>query len=48
MPEIRSLIAKLLLPARAGPAFIWAWSQWRRAHQLTAAICHRKRYKTQL
>jgi hypothetical protein len=28
MPEIRSLIAKLLLPARAGPAFIWAWSHW--------------------
>jgi len=48
MPEIRSLIAKLLLPARAGPAFIWAWSQWRRAHQLTAAIYHRRRHKMQL
>jgi len=48
MLEIRSLIANLLLLARAGPAFIWAWSHWRRAHQFTAAICHRKRYKTQL
>jgi hypothetical protein len=48
MPEIRSLIAKLLLPARAGPAFVWAWSHWRRAHQLTAAIYHRRRHKMQL
>jgi len=47
MPEIRSLIAKLLLPARAGPAFIWAWSHWRRAHRFTAAIFSRRQSNTQ-
>ena len=26
-PEIRSLIAKLLLPLRTHPAFVWAWSR---------------------
>jgi hypothetical protein len=41
-PEIRSLIAKLLLPIRRHPAFVWAWSRWRREHQAQAAISHRK------
>jgi hypothetical protein len=42
-PEIRSLIAKLLLPIRTHPAFVWAWSRWRREHQAQAALSHRKR-----
>ncbi len=41
-PEIRSLIAKLLLTIRTHPAFVWAWSRWRRDHQAQAAISHRK------
>ena len=48
-PETRTLIAKLLLPPRTHPAFVWAWSRWRREHQATAAISHRKtRGNTQL
>lgn len=47
--EIRALIAKLLLPLRIHPAFVWAWSRWRREHQASAAISHRKkRRNTQL
>ena len=42
-PEIRSLIAKLLLTIRTHPAFVWAWSRWRRHHQAQAATSHRKR-----
>lgn len=41
--KIRALIAKLLLPLRTNPAFVWAWSRWRREHQASAAICHRKK-----
>ena len=41
--ETRTLIAKLLFNVTAHPAFIWAWSRWRRYHQALAAICHRKR-----
>ena len=42
-PEIRSLIAKLVLTIRTHPAFVWAWSRWRREHQAQAALSHRKR-----
>lgn len=43
VPEIRSLLAKLLLRPPIGTAFIMAWSLWRRQHQLNAAIAHYKR-----
>lgn len=42
-PEIRSLIAKLLLPLRTHPAFVWAWSRWRCEHQTSAATSHQKK-----
>jgi hypothetical protein len=41
--ELRRLIAHLVLSARHHPAFVWAWSRWRRQHQATAAHCHRQR-----
>ncbi|TFL16203.1 hypothetical protein DR046_21120 [Jannaschia formosa] len=43
MSELRTLIAKLVIPPRTRAAFIWHWSRWRRQHQTAAAICHRKR-----
>ena len=42
-PEIRTLIAKLLLSPINHPAFVWAGSRWRRNHQRAAAISHRKK-----
>ena len=49
MPQTRALIAKLMLPPHAHPTFVWAWSRWRRDHQATAAISHRRtRNNTQL
>jgi hypothetical protein len=47
MSELRTLIAKLVIPPRTRAAFVWHWSRWRRRHQDGAAICHRKQY-TQL
>ena len=41
-PEIRVLIAKLLLSPTTHPAFVRAWSRWRRDHQAVAAVSHRK------
>jgi len=41
--EIRRLIAKLIFAAQSHPAFIWAWSRWRQAHQALAAFYHRKK-----
>jgi hypothetical protein len=43
-PEIRSLIAKLVLTIRTHPAFVWAWSRWRREHQAQAALSHWRRH----
>jgi hypothetical protein len=40
--EIRYLIARLLPRPILTVAFIWDWSRWRREHQATAAIAHRK------
>jgi len=40
VPEIRTLIARLLLPPIARLAFILAWSGWRHGHQLAAAQAH--------
>jgi hypothetical protein len=49
MSELRRRLARLLLRARDHPAFVWAWSRWRRHHQAMAAEAHRKgRYKAQL
>ncbi len=47
--EIRTLIIRLLKGPMAHPAFVWAWSCWRRHHQAQAALCHRRaRSKMQL
>jgi hypothetical protein len=40
--ELRRLIAQLVLSAYRHPTFVWAWSRWRRRHQTTAALHHRK------
>jgi hypothetical protein len=40
--EIRHLIARLLPRLILTVAFIWDWSRWRREHQVTAAVAHRK------
>jgi hypothetical protein len=48
VPEIRVLIAKLLLQHPLSRRFILAWSDWRRRHQISAAKAHYKRQKTQL
>jgi hypothetical protein len=41
-PEIRHLLERLLFQAKTHPAYVWAWSRWRRSHQTTAACSHRK------
>jgi hypothetical protein len=43
VPEIRYLIARLLLRPIAGARFVLAWSRWRRRHQAAAANAHRRR-----
>lgn len=43
VPEIRYLLARLLLRPPIGATFVIAWSLWRRQHQLDAAIAHYKR-----
>jgi hypothetical protein len=43
MPEIRYLLARLLLRPPISAAFVIAWSIWRRQHQADAAIAHYKR-----
>jgi hypothetical protein len=49
VPEIRHLLARLLLRPPISPAFIIAWSLWRRRHQANAALAHyRCRYNMQL
>jgi len=40
VPEIRYLIARLLLRPPSRPAFVFAWSRWRRHHQARAARAH--------
>jgi len=40
VPEIRYLIARLLLSRIIRPAFVLAWSAWRRRHQAAAAAAH--------
>jgi hypothetical protein len=49
VPEIRSLLARLLLRPPTRTRFIMAWSLWRRHHQAKAAAAHyRRQTKTQL
>jgi hypothetical protein len=43
VPEIRYLIARLLLSPIVRTGFILAWSRWRRQHQAKAADAHRRR-----
>jgi hypothetical protein len=43
VPEIRYLLARLLLRPPISASFIIAWSLWRRQHQADAAIAHYKR-----
>ncbi len=42
LPEIRTLIARLLLSRPIHRLFVLAWSIWRRMHQATAAEAHYK------
>jgi hypothetical protein len=49
VPEIRYLIARLLLKPIVMARFVLAWSHWRQRHQATAASAHRRRHiKSQL
>ena len=49
VPEIRYLLARLLLRPPIRTRFIMAWSLWRRQHQAKAATAHyRRQTKTQL
>lgn len=43
VPEIRYLLARLLLKPPLTKTFIIGWSLWRRRHQATAAAAHYKR-----
>jgi hypothetical protein len=43
VPEIRYLLARILIFPPTHEPFIIAWSLWRRRHQAAAAICHYKR-----
>jgi len=42
VPEIRYLIARLLLAPISRAGYVLAWSRWRRRHQAAAAQAHRK------
>ena len=48
VPEIRYLLARLLIRPSTRKPFILAWSLWRRRHQAAATISHYKRYNAQL
>jgi hypothetical protein len=49
VPEIRYLLARVLLRPPIATRFIMAWSLWRRQHQAKAAAVHYRRHaKTQL
>ena len=49
VPEIRYLLARVLLRPPIRTRFIMAWSVWRRQHQAKAAAAHyRRQAKTQL
>ena len=49
VPEIRYLLARLLLRPPVRTHFIMAWSLWRRQHQAEASAAHYRRHaKAQL
>lgn len=48
MPEIRYLLARLLLRPPISASFVIEWSLWRRQHQADAAIAHKRRSNAQL
>jgi hypothetical protein len=48
VPELRTLLARLLLRSTMRRAAVLAWSAWRRRHQQRAAEAHCRRRKTQL
>ncbi|MCG2601442.1 MAG: hypothetical protein KBO59_28505 [Achromobacter sp.] len=43
VPEIRHLLARLLLKPPLTTTYIIGWSLWRRRHQVKAAAAHYKR-----
>jgi hypothetical protein len=43
VPEIRYLLARVLLRPPVRTRFIMAWSLWRRQHQAKAAAAHYRR-----
>lgn len=43
VPEIRYLLARILICPPTRKPFILAWSWWRRQHQAAATISHYKR-----
>jgi hypothetical protein len=45
VPEIRALLAQLLLRPLLNTAFVMAWSLFRRQHQAQAALAHYKKRK---
>jgi hypothetical protein len=49
VPEIRYLLARILILPPTQKPFIIAWSLWRRRHQAQATISHyKRRMNTQL
>jgi hypothetical protein len=48
VPEIRYLLARLLLAPPVTATFVLSWSIWRRRHQLGAAEAHYRRHQVQL
>ena len=48
VPEIRYLLARILIRPPSRRPFILAWSLWRRRHQANATLSHYKRYYAQL
>jgi 5-methylcytosine-specific restriction endonuclease McrA len=43
LPEIRRLLAKLILRVADAVDHVWAWSRFRRRRQHQARLCHYKR-----
>jgi len=43
VPEIRYLLARLLIFPPTQKPYIIAWSLWRRRHQAAATVCHYNR-----
>src|SRR3954470_299381 len=48
VPEIRQVLARLLLKAVPDVHFVLAWSRWRRHHQAGAAKAHYRSQQMQL